>query len=285
MIERRSLLRGLAATLAASALSGPLAAAPLDKVRALGLLRVAVYKDNRPWSWNDGGTLRGIDVDLADALAKGLGVRSEVVEFLAGDDMSDDLRNVVWRGGLLGFKPCDVMMHVPLDRKLQIDNGEVVILGPYCREGFAAVCGNDQADCDVPPPEFKGKRIGVELESIPDFYVLGGFGGVLRTSAVHFPTGYDAVAAVGAGRADVAIATRAQVDAALHDLANPAILRRKAPLQALPSPGWDVAMAVKEDSRSLGDAIEAQVAAMTADGRMAALFGKYGVEWKAALAG
>lgn len=285
MIARRNLLQGFAATLAASAMSGRAAAAPLEKVKALGVLRVAVYKDNRPWSWNDDGTLRGIDVDLAKALAGGLGVRDEVVEFLAGDDMSDDLRNTVWRGGLLGFKPCDVMMHVPLDRKLQVDNGEVVILGPYCRESFAAVCGNDQADCDVPPPEFKGRRIAVELDSIPDFYVLGGFGGVLRTSAVHFPTGYDAVAAIGAGKADVAVATSAQVEAAMHDLANPAIKRRRAPLQAMPSPGWDVAVAVKEDSRSLGDVIETQIAAMTGDGRMGALFAKYGVEWKPALAG
>ncbi|MBS0474528.1 MAG: ABC transporter substrate-binding protein [Proteobacteria bacterium] len=285
MIARRSLLGGLASIVAGLALPSPLGATPLAKVKELGVLRAAVYKDNRPWSWNDGGTLRGIDVDLARALAAALGVRADVVEFLAGEDLGDDLRNVVWRGGLLGFQPCDVMMHVPFDRKLQLDNDQVAIVAPYYREGFGAVCGNEQSDCEVPPPQFKGRRIAAELASIPDLYLLGGFGGVLRSDVIHFPTGYETIAAVGANKADVAVATQAQIEAALFDLKNPGIKRRKGPLQAIMSPGWDIALAVKENSRTLGDAIETLIAAMAADGRMAAIFGQYGVTWKPALAG
>jgi polar amino acid transport system substrate-binding protein len=281
MTSRRGLIAGLAAS---AVLAGAARAAPLAKVRETGLLRVGVYKDNRPWSWDDGGTIRGIDVDLANALAATIGVKTEIVEFLAGEDVGDDLRNIVWRGGLLGFLACDVMMHVPFDRKLALDNDQVVLAAPYFREGFAAVCGNDQADCDVPPPQFKGKRLAAELDSIPDFYLLGGFGGVLRQDVIHFPSGYDAVAAVSQNKADVAVATRAQIEAAIHDLRNPAIKRRKAPLQAMMSPGWDIGIAVKENSRSLADAIEQGIEAMVGDGRMAALFGRYGVEWKPALA-
>lgn len=285
MTTRRHVLAGLGTALAASALSQSALSAPLEKVKALGLLRVGVYKDNRPWSWNDGGTLRGIDVDLAEALADGLGVKHDVVEFMAGDDLSDDLRNVVWRGGLLGFQKCDVMMHVPFDRKLQIDNDQVVLLAPYYREGFAAVCGNDQADCEVPPPQFKGRRLAAEIGSIPDMYLLGGFGGVLREDVKHFNTGYDAVSAVGKGEADVAVATKAQVEAAMKDMANPAVKRRKGPLQAIMSPGWDIGLAVKDDSRSLADALDAIVAKLIAEGRMAQIFAAHGVSWQAALAG
>ncbi|WP_037478129.1 transporter substrate-binding domain-containing protein, partial [Sphingobium sp. ba1] len=77
-------------------------AAPLGRVKELGVLRVAVYRDNRPWSWRKDGRLVGIDVDLAQALAKGLGVRADIAELVADESADDDLRNGVWRGGLLG---------------------------------------------------------------------------------------------------------------------------------------------------------------------------------------
>lgn len=283
-IGRRQLLAGLTAGLAAAAVPARLGAAPLDKVRSLGVLRAAVYRDNRPWSWNDDGTIRGIDVDLAKAIAQSLGVRAEVVEFLAGEDLGDDLRNTVWRGGLLGFQVCDVMMHVPFDRKMQIDNDQVAIVAPYYREGFTAVCGNDARDCEVAPAQFKGKRLAAELDSIPDIYLLGSFGGVLRSDVEHFTSGHEAVRAIVDKKADMAVATRAQIEHVVAGGDAADLRRRKGPLQGMMSPGWDIAVAVKENSRSLGDAVESLVEGMSADGRMAALFKTYGVEWKPALA-
>lgn len=284
MLTRRGLIAGLAAS-AAILPAARLAAAPLAKVKELGVLRVGVYRDNRPWSWSEnGGAPQGIDVDLAKALASELGVRADIVEFLAGEDVGDDLRNIVWRGGLLGFQPCDVMMHVPFDRQLQIDNDQVVLLAPYYRESFAAVCGTEQSDCDVPPPQFKGKRLAAELDSIPDMYLLGGFGGVLRSDVKHYMTGDAAVRAVRSGEADVAVATRAQVEHVAAEPNSQSLKRRRAPLQAIMSPGWDIGLAVKENSRSLGDVFEKTIEAMTADGRMAALCARFGVEWKPAVA-
>ena len=84
------------------------------------------------------------------------------------------------------------------------------------------------------------------------------------------------------GRADGVLASRAQIEAALHDRGNPAIIRRKMPLPAFTSPGWDIGMAVKENSRTLGDAVEEIVTAMAASGEMKALFARYGVNWTAA---
>lgn len=288
-VGRRAVLGAIGALgLGAALRATPLAAAPLAKVKADGVLRVGVYQDNRPWSWNDGGKLRGIDVDLAQALASALGVRADVVDFPAADDLAADLRNVVWRGGLLGFRPCDIMMHVPFDRELMLENDQVAILAPYYREGFAMVCGNEQDNCEVPPPQFKGKRLGVETGTVSDAYLLGSFGGVLRADVQHFASGFDAVSAIGSGRIDVALATRAQAEAAQAAQPKPPvnpIRRRRSAIPMMTIPGWDVAMAVKENSRSLGDAVEEITAAMIADGRMAALFGAHGVTWQAALAG
>jgi ABC-type amino acid transport substrate-binding protein len=260
----------------------PLFAAPLEKVKALGSLRVGLYADNRPWSWDDGGKPAGIDVDLARALAEGLGVRADIAQFLADEELSDDLRNVVWRGGLLGFQACDVMLHVPFDRQLMAQEDNVTFLAPYYRESFGAACGED-ADCEALPVRWKGKRIAAELDSIPDFYLLGHSGGVLAKDVVHIPTGYGAVAAVGRGEVDAVVATSAQIEAAQHDAPGP-IRRRKAFLPAMLSPGWDIGIAVKENSRNLGFAIEEQIAAMSGDGRLKAIFARHGVEWRPALA-
>lgn len=284
-IARRTLLAGLAAVAGAAVLPRSLAAAPLAKVKETGLLRVGVYSENRPWSWNDGGKLRGIDVDLGTALATSLGVKVEVVEFSAGDDLAADLRNVVWRGGLLGFRPCDVMMHVPFDHQLQVDNDQVAIIAPYYREAFAMICGNDADDCEVPPPQFKGKRLAAETATVSDAYLVGSFGGELRGDVHHFRTGYEAMAAVGGGTVDVALGTRAQAEAALHDLPGKGIKRRRGPLPAMVSPGWDIALAVKDNSRTLGDALETIMGGMGSSGQLAALFAVHGVEWHAALAG
>lgn len=290
--DRRSLLRGLAGVAGALALPAalrpsPLLAAPLDKVKDLGVLRVGLYADNRPWSWDDGGKAAGIDADIARALAQALGVRADVVLFLADEDLSDDLRNVVWRGGLLGFQPCDVMLHVPFDRQLMAKEDNCVFLAPYYRESFGAACGAEVDDCEAPPARLKGKRIAAELDSIPDFYLLGHAGGTLAKDIVHIPTGYGAVAAVGEGKADAVVATSAQIEAAIHDekaAGRDTIRRRRSFLPAMHSPGWDIGIAVKENSRNLGFALEEQIAAMAADGRLRDIFSRHGVEWRPALA-
>lgn len=282
-IGRRAFLAGGMASLMAPL---PLSAAPLAKVRELGVLRVAVYRHNRPWSWSEpdnSSNLRGIDVDLAGTLAQKLGVKLDIQEFTAGDDMATDLRNAVWRGGLLGFKPADVMMHVPFDRQLMVENDQCAILAPYYRESFAAACGPEQHDCDVPAPEYRGRRLSAAVATIPDIYLLSSFGGTLRSSVTHFNTGHDAVLALGTGQSDVAVATKAEVEAGIFDMKNPAIKARKRALEGIQSPGWDIGMAVKENSRSLGDVLEGMIGKMGNDGQLKAIFAAYGVEWRPAI--
>lgn len=272
-INRRELLVG---SLAALAVSQAARAAPVDKVKAAGVLRVAVYRDFEPWSWRDAsGKLVGIDVDLGEALAKAIGVSSTAVDFMADESVDDDLRNMVWRGSLIGGQLADVMMHVPVDRKLQLENDRVVIGAPYYREGFMMACAPG-VDCDVAPPQFKGRRLAAELDSIPDFYLSGSFGGVLRGDVRHLMSGAAAIDEVVRGKADVVLATRAQVEHAKAS-AGDRIKLRRGPLPALPSPGWDVGIAVKDDSRDLADALEAAMAQLVKDGTVDAILARYGV--------
>jgi len=276
MLSRRRALAALGGVLAGTLIGAPGAAAsPLDKVRAKGLLSVAVYRDYEPWSWIADGRLVGIDVDLAGMLAQSLGVRVDVREFLAGDDLGDDLRNMVWKGTVVGQPPCDVMLHVPVDRKLQIENDRAVIAGAYYRESFAMACNRDTTDCEVPPPQLRGKRLVVETASVPDMYLSGAFGGTLRNDVRHVPSGAAAVAAVVAGDADATVASRAQIE---HGRSlGERLVERRGMIPAIFNPGWNIGFAVKDDSRDLADELEKQIAAILADGRMAALFQRYGV--------
>lgn len=279
---RRTILAGALGGLCALALARPLGAAPLAKVRELGVLRVGLYADNRPWSWDEGGVPSGIDVDLARAIAEALGVRADIALFPADEDISDDLRNVVWRGGVLGFQRCDLMLHVPFDMQLAAKENDVVFVAPYYREEFTALCTGRTKDCDMPPQRFVGSKVGAEIDSIPDFYLVGGFGGILRGDVEHYPTGFAAASAVHDGEIEMAVATRAQIEASIAAHPDSRAKRRASPLPMLPSSGWDIGMAVREDSRTLGFAVEDIVSAMTADGRMAALFGRHGVTWQGA---
>lgn len=285
--SRRRFLAGMgAATLSGTFMPSRLAAAPLEKVRDLGVLRVGLYTDNRPWSWSEGSTGKplGIDADLARALAAALEVRADIQLFPADEDISDDLRNVVWRGGLLGFQPCDVMLHVPFDRVLMQRENNVVFLAPYYRETFGAACARDVGNCEAAPAAFKGRKVAAELASIPDFYLLGHAGGALAKDLIHLPSGYAAAASVADGSADFVVATSAQIEAAVKDHPDAGIKVRKGPLPLMMSAGWDIGIAVKENARTLGFALDEQISHMIGDGRMAALFAQHGVAWRPALA-
>ncbi|WP_338505065.1 transporter substrate-binding domain-containing protein [Sphingomonas kaistensis] len=283
MLSRRAFVAGGLA--AASTLSVSTAfAAPLRKVRETGVLKVAVYRDFAPWSWKEGEAFTGIDVDLGKALAARLGLKAEIMDFMADESADDDLRNMIWRGSLIGGGVADIMLHVPYDPQFAKQNDRVAIVAPYYREGFALACSRE-VDCEVPPPQFKGKRLAAELDSIPDFYLTGSFGGVLRGDVRHEMSAKAALDLIPADKADVVMASRAQVEFAMAQPSGKSFIPRKGPLPALPSAGWDVGIAVRDDSRDLGDAVEELIVAMRADRSLDPIFARYGVTPKAPLRG
>jgi cyclohexadienyl dehydratase len=75
---------GLFASLLLSAFVGPAQAETpprLDAIIGVGVLRVGLTEDYRPFSFADAsGKVEGIDVDMAMSLAQSLGVRLEIVK-------------------------------------------------------------------------------------------------------------------------------------------------------------------------------------------------------------
>lgn len=274
-IKRRQWLAALGTLCLAIALPAQ-ADGGLDEVKQKGRLRVAVYNDFPPYSF-DG---RGIDVEIGKALAERLGVKPEISWFNADEDMNDDLRNMVWKGHYLGAQPGDVMLHVPLDKHLATTNDKVRIFAPYHVEVLALARVAER----VPEPSgsaavaldvFTHEKVGVEVASGSDAFLLGVLDGRLRDNVVHYRSIALATAGLRAGEVAAVMAPRAELESALKsDSAFPVNVVKVPELRVA---HWPLAMAVKSDDGALAEALTAALIGLQQDGTVARIFSRYGI--------
>jgi ABC-type amino acid transport substrate-binding protein len=267
--------RRFVAAAALAAAVRPAAATPLETVRQRGRLTVAVYNEMPPF--HAGG--QGIDVDLARALAKALGVELSLLPFNADENMNDDLRNLVWRGHYLGFGPADVLLHVPVDRPLMAANPRVQIFAPYYRERI--VVARDLAA--VPQMEsldaFAGRRIAVPGQTLAGWLLIGADGGKYREQLVtQWKDGTEAARALARGEVAAAAGQASELESVLAGDPRFAI-------EPLPLPrardGWTVGLAVKKESTDLAQALQGAVNTLAASGELGRLFAQRKVAWRA----
>jgi len=235
-------------------------------------LKVAVYNELAPFS--DKG--QGIDADLAAALAKKLGLTLSLLPFTAGDDLNDDLRNMVWKGHYLGYGPADVMLHVPVDRMLMNANPQVTIFAPYHVESVRLVRSARSIPSFDGVDALAGKRIGVEKVSISGMVMLGEGNGRFRDQVHIYPTATEALQQLKAGQLDAVLATRSEIESVMRG--DPAFPVQDVPFERLPRAGWAIGMAVKKDNVDLARRLQAALNEMAADGELKAVFAKYGVQ-------
>jgi polar amino acid transport system substrate-binding protein len=264
---------GLAA-LAAS----PAGARPLDEVMAAKSLRVIAYYDNAPFSWDDGGKLKGIDVDLARAIARELGVESEVLLRVQGEKEDDDIRANVWKGPLTGGGVGDIMMHVPVDREFALRNKEAVIGNPYYQERVVVAIHpeltGDKPTFDV----FKDKQISVQIGTVADYFLMTYQDGVLIEKIAHHVKPAVGAKEFVAKESAAWMGVRSGIESALHDNGQKATFVEP-PMDGIVRSNWIVGMAWKENSRDLGYAIEAAMEKIRTSGEMKRIFTAYGVSY------
>jgi ABC-type amino acid transport substrate-binding protein len=269
--RRRLLAAGLLLG-AGVAVPGAVCAADTPVLRQAGHLKVAVYNDLAPFS--DHG--QGIDADLGAALAGKLGLKPTLLPFNAGDELGDDLRNMVWKGHYLGYGPADVMLHVPVDRMLMNANPQVEIFAPYYVETVRLVCSRKAIPQFDGVASLAGKRIGVEKVSISGMVMLGEGGGRFRDQVHIYPTAVEALEQLKAGALDAVLATRAQIESVMKG--DPAFPLQEVPFERLPRGGWAIGMAVRKDNVGLARQLQAALNDMAASGELRTLFAKYGVQ-------
>lgn len=264
--QRRLLVLGCAALLAAPA------RADWQKIQQSGTLKVAVYNEFAPFS-DDGA---GIDVDLAAALAARLGLKLSLLPFPAGENLNDDLRNMVWKGHYLGYGPADVMLHVPVDNRLMAENPQVKIFAPYHVEtvrmvrNVATVPTLDTLDA------LAGKKIGVEKVSIAAMVMLGEGDGRFRDNVRIYPTATEAVRALKQGELDAVLANRSEIEGVMRG--DPAFPLQDIAFQRLPRAGWAVGLAVRKDDGEMALKLQAAINDMAANGELKAIFARHGVQ-------
>jgi ABC-type amino acid transport substrate-binding protein len=274
-VKRRRLL-GAALALAAAPVwaQAPAPTGALPKLRERGTLTVAVYKDMPPF--NVGG--KGIDVEIARALAESLGLELNLLPFQAGEDMGDDLRNMVWRGHYLGFGPADVMLHVPVDRPLMDANPRVQIFAPYYRERNAIA-----RDVTVVPrmeslDDLAGRKIAVPGQSLAGWLLIGSEGGRYRDQlSTKWADGVEAAQALKRGEVAAAAGLASELESAL--VGDPRFVIEPLPLPRMRD-GWVVGLAVRKESTDLAQALQAAVNRMVESGQMQQIFAAHKVGWR-----
>jgi len=272
---RRQLLLGLAALLLTSHLPAH-ADEQMDAIHKRGRLKVAVYNDFPPYS--DAG--KGIDVELGRALAARLGLQAEIIGFMAGEDMGDDLRNMVWKGHYLRGDPADVMLRVPVDPLFAKEHAQARIFGAYQQE----VMGMARVASRIPSPNgsaavalevFTREKIGVEGDTLADAFLGSVLQGRLRSNVSHFRSIGEAVAALKDERVAAVMAPLSELEGALAGETRFAV--EEARLGELNPRRWAIGMAVKADSEELATALSSALEGLQKDGTVAAIFKRHGV--------
>jgi len=242
------------------------------KIRESGSLKVAVYKDFAPFSTGN----QGIDIDIAEALAKKLGLRLNLLPFPAGEEIGDDFRNMVWKGHYMGYGPADVMLHAPVDPILMTANDKVKILAPYYREQVRLVRDVRKIPDFDGLDALTGKKVGVDGTSISSQLMLGAENGKFREDIKIYASATEALERLKAGELDAVLATRSEIESSVRK--DPNFQISIASFSRLPPKGWVVGMAIKKDDAELADVLQAATDELLASGEMDKIFAKYGVD-------
>ena len=277
-MNRRATLRALGAFAAVAATGRALAAeVSLDAIKSRGTLVVAVYRDMPPF--HDKG--KGIDVDVASALAESLGVKLSLMPFQADEDMNDDLRNMVWKGHYLGFGPADVMLHVPVAAPLMEANPQVRIFAPYWRDRVMIARRIDQLPHLETLAQLNGKSVAVPGQTLAGWLMIGADGGAYKQQlTTTFKDGVEAAQALKRGEFAAAAGLQSELESVLGG--DPRFVITPLPTLSNSRDGWAVGLAVKKNAGELATALQGAVDGLIADKRMQEIFSKGNVAWRPA---
>jgi len=243
----------------------------LQKIQQRGVLTVALYKDFAPFSDNG----KGIDVELAEALAGKLGVKMTPLWFTAADDVAGDLRKMVWKGTPIGYGPADLMMHVPVDPQYMAKVDQVKIFGAYHRERFAIGRQLETLPSLENLEPFEKLSLGVEGESMGALVMLSADSGRYRDKLKIFKSTDDAIAALKSGAVAAVLGQQGELENGVG--ADPRFAIDLPPNQLLKMQQWRIGLAVKAENVELVKALETAMNELLADGTVTRIVQGYGL--------
>lgn len=246
----------------------------MDSILDQGHMLFAVYENYPPYSWEEAGQPRGVDIEIARLIAQDLGVKARFNFVTAGENLEADLRNNIWKGALIGGRIANVMMRIPYDSSFKCRVEQVVFTGQYSAESIAIAYDKASYPDEKPiPAYFRFDPVAVENDSISDFY-LGSFARGQLSGKVHrYPDMSAAMAALNAGETKAAMGPLAQLEFGLDD----GTAVHQPQLTGFAVSKWTLGVAVNFSYRPLSYAVDDAVNYALQDGRIAKIYRSYGL--------
>lgn len=248
----------------------------LDMILDRGWIEFAVYDAFPPYSFEEAGQARGIDVDIGQLIADSLGVKARFKLVSADENLEADLRNTLWKGPVVGGAVSNVMMRVPYDSDFTCRVEQVVFTGQYATEAIAIAFRKDAYPEEKPVPAyFRFDTVAVENDSIADFYLTSLAGGQMNRNIRRFPTMASAMEALARGDVMAAMGPKGQLEFGLTD----ALGVHQPPLPGFTVGKWTVGLGVNFRYRPLAYAVDDAIYSALDDGRIEAIFASYGLSF------
>ena len=154
----------------------------------------------------------------------------------------------------------------------------VVMFGPYHAEGWMIARDLQKTGESRSLAIFRFEKIGVEIDSLPDFFLSGVFGGSVRDNLVHYKNISGAVTGMALGEVSAVVGMQSQVQWSVgqkglnYDLDTDGI-------EQIGKQQWDIGMAVRHDFRELAYTIEEIIDAMVNTEVVKEIFEKYHIQY------
>lgn len=276
---RHSLRLAVSAVLLAIVSSTLCQARTLDEIKASKILKVIAYEDNKPFSWSEaGGEIKGIDIDVAKALAKEIGVEASIKLRMHGEDNGQDIRVNIMRGTIGGGDTADLILHVPTDKEFAERFKEVVIANPYFLETVALAIDKKKVPENATFDLFKTQKVGVKLATVSDYFLMTYQDGALINNIAHHIKGPQGAKEFLSGETTALMGVRSEIEGTLHELGAKAEFIRP-DMQGIFQDQWAVGVAVHQESTGLQDAVGKALKKLEASGKLKSIFARYGVTY------
>jgi ABC-type amino acid transport substrate-binding protein len=279
MLTKMHSRASLAAAFIMAVTANSATARPLDEVLDSKRLFVVAYEDNRPFSWTqDDGTVTGIDVEIAKALATELGVDADIELRMGGERADQDVRVNVIRGTVGGGKPGDIMMHIPTDKEFAMKFKEAVISNPYFLQTVAIAIDSKRIPKDATFDIFKKEKVSVKLATVSDYFLMGFQDGALVNNVSHFTRGPQGAKEFLSGETAALMGVRSEIEGTLFEQGAKAEFISPE-MSDLIRKQWVVGIANDDKSRDLGYAIGQALNKLRESGKLKDIFAKFGVTY------
>jgi ABC-type amino acid transport substrate-binding protein len=230
---------------------------PYEEIRSRGEISVCANPNALPYASNRPDK-PGFQIEIARALAERLGLRLHV------DWIVPRMRAAT--------VDCDMLMDTIA--RPEIQGPAIKLSTPYQTGGVALAFAPGQTTVASYRDLKAGTRVGVMMNSLASLIVS-------KTEARMVPFAFEdeMLEAVAKGEVDAAAVSPASIG--YYNLNNPG---RKVALvhaeDSEPELKWVVAVGMRRADAPLVDAVNAAVAALVADGTIAGIYGRYGVDYR-----